>query len=334
MEPNELQKLLFQQIKTRIPAHLSFAEEIAELLNISNDSAYRRIRGEKPISFEELQKLCIKFQLSLDQMLNTGSNSTLFYGSWVDAVNFDFDKYLKDWADNLEKINSASEKMLYYDAKDIPLFHHYQFSMLSKFKFFFWMRTILSYQEFLKMQFEDIGSTDHLHKSGMRIIEIYNQIPSAEIWTFETINSTLRQIEYYKESGIFRDKDNVHMLYDQVETLVDHVKDQASHGEKYLYGQKPVGNKDNFRLFFNEVSTGHNTVLTETDGIQTVFLNNGVMNYMITRDKKFCDYTKQSLENTMRKSSLISSVSEKERNRFFMILQKKITDLKNDLAFN
>jgi len=333
METNELQKLLFQQIKAKVPANLSFAEEIAEVLNISTDSAYRRIRGEKTVSFEELQRLCIKFQLSLDQMLHTNSNATMFFGSWVDAVDFDFEKYLTDWAENLGRINSAGNKMLYYDAKDIPLFHHYQFDHLSTFKFFFWMRTILSYKEFLKMQFEDLGPTDHLHQIGMRIIEIYNQIPSAEIWTFETINSTLRQIEYYKESGIFRKKENVHRLYEQVEDLVDHVKDQASNGEKYLIGQKPAGGKNNFRLFFNEVSTGHNTVLVETDGIQTVFLNHGVMNYMITRDTKFCTYTSQSLENTMRKSSLISSVSEKERNRFFMVLQRKITDLKNDLAF-
>lgn len=332
METNELQKLLFQQIKSRVPANLSFAEEIADVLNISTDSAYRRIRGEKTVSFEELQKLCLKFHLSLDQMLHSNSNATLFYGTFVDSVDFDFDKYLKDWAANLEKINSAGTKMLYYDAKDVPLFHHYQFDLLSKFKFFFWMRTILSYKEFLKMQFEDIGPTDELHKTGLRIIEIYNQIPSAEIWTFETINSTLRQIEYYKESGIFRKKENVHMLYDQVEALVDHIKDQASNGEKYMIGQKPKG-LNNYQLFFNEVSTGHNTVLTETDGMQTVFLNHGVMNYMITRDRKFCEFTRQSLENTMRKSSLISTVSEKERNRFFMVLQKKITDLKNDLVF-
>ena len=150
METNELQKLLFQQIKNKIPANISFAEEIAQVLNISTDSAYRRIRGEKTVSFEELQRLCIRFRLSLDQMLHTNSNATMFFGSWVDSEGFDFSKYLKDWADNLERINSASNKMLYYDAKDIPLFHHYQFEQLSKFKFFFWMRTILSYKDFFK----------------------------------------------------------------------------------------------------------------------------------------------------------------------------------------
>ena len=80
MESNELQKLLFQQIKSKLPANISFAEEISDVLNISTDSAYRRIRGEKTVSFEELQKLCIKFHLSLDQMLHTNSNATLFFG--------------------------------------------------------------------------------------------------------------------------------------------------------------------------------------------------------------------------------------------------------------
>lgn len=69
-------------------------------------------------------------------MLPTNSNATLFYGTWVDAVDFDFDKYLKDWAANLKKSNNDSSKMLYYDAKEIPLLHQYQFSHLSTFNFF------------------------------------------------------------------------------------------------------------------------------------------------------------------------------------------------------
>jgi hypothetical protein len=333
MESSEIQQMLFQQIKVKIPANLSFVDAISELLNISHDSAYRRIRGEKPLTFEELQKLCIAYKLSLDQMLHHSSNGIVFYGSWVDAMNFDFDKYLKDWHNNLVRFNSAKEKMLLYDAKDIPLFHHYQFRYLSTFKFFFWMRTILSYEDYLKISFEDYVPDENLLATGQKIIETYNKIPSAEIWTFETINSTLRQIEYYKESGIFKNKESVARLYEEVEMLIAHIKEQARCGEKFLYGQKPTGTNNNYRLFFNEVSTGHNTVLTDTDGKTTVFLNHGVMNYMITQDPVFCEFTRQSLENTMQKSSLISSVSEKERNRFFMVLNKKIINLKNDLAF-
>ena len=66
-EPN-LQQLLFQQIKVKIPENLSFVHEIAELLEISYDSAYRRIRGEKELSLEELVKLGVRFEISLDAL--------------------------------------------------------------------------------------------------------------------------------------------------------------------------------------------------------------------------------------------------------------------------
>src|ERR1051325_11102091 len=96
MEPIQLQQVFFHHIKSKMPAHLSLAEEVAEHLNISNDSAYRRIRGEKPLSFEEVQLLCKHFRISLDHLLNIDSSSTVFFGNWVDKESFDFEKYLSD----------------------------------------------------------------------------------------------------------------------------------------------------------------------------------------------------------------------------------------------
>ena len=55
---NGIQQALFQQVKDQLPGHLSFVDEISDLLEISNDSAYRRIRGEKELSLKETQKVC------------------------------------------------------------------------------------------------------------------------------------------------------------------------------------------------------------------------------------------------------------------------------------
>lgn len=57
-----------------MPDNLSFVHEIAELLEISYDSAYRRIRGEKELSLEELHRLSHKFEVSLDFLLGLQSN--------------------------------------------------------------------------------------------------------------------------------------------------------------------------------------------------------------------------------------------------------------------
>ena len=57
MKTVTIQEDFFRQIKQKLPSHLSMADEIATLLNISQDSAYRRIRGEKPLTIDEIQLL-------------------------------------------------------------------------------------------------------------------------------------------------------------------------------------------------------------------------------------------------------------------------------------
>lgn len=334
MDAIELQQQFFQQLKNRLGAHLSLAEEVADQLGISTDSAYRRIRGEKPISLDELQKLCRHFKVSLDHLMNIDSNSIIFTGQWADASTFGFEKYLSAWLQNLRWIASAKKKMFIYEAKDIPLHHYYQFKSLTSFKFFFWMRTILSYDKYLNISFENFEAESGMYDTSLEIIKLYNQVPSAELWTYETVNSTLRQIEYFEAAGILKKRETAQFLYCEVDRLLAHIRDQAACGEKYMIGDKPEGKTNNFQLYFNEISTGHNTGLAETDDTLTVYLNHGVMNYIVTRDKNFCEQTKKSLENTMRKSTLISTVSEKERHRFFNVLHEKVEEGKKSMVTN
>src|SRR6186997_224170 len=120
MESSNVQVAFFNHLKTLLPAHLSLVDEIAEILNISNDSAYRRIRGEKPIALEEIKKLCSKFKISLDQLLQLNSDSIVFSGKVADPENFNFDLYLQDFLHQHEIINSFEQKELLILPKDVP----------------------------------------------------------------------------------------------------------------------------------------------------------------------------------------------------------------------
>src|SRR4051794_23438254 len=93
---SQLQLSLFQHIKSALPPNISLADEVAEVLDVSVDSAYRRIRAEKQLSFEEIQKLSNRFRLSVDRILNLKSDSILFSGNFLQHKDFDFLKYLDD----------------------------------------------------------------------------------------------------------------------------------------------------------------------------------------------------------------------------------------------
>jgi len=321
-QKNMLQQEVFNMIRQRIAPNLSMPDEIAELLQISNDSAYRRIRGEKLLTFEELIVLCKKYRLSLDRIVSLQSDNVLFNTTQVAPGHFDLGTYLDTLVTYMQPIAQAGEKLISYEAKDIPLFYYFYFPKLAAFKYFFWMKTVLCLESHSTLLFEDNDLEPVIRKPGSEIVQLYNRIPSAEIWSTASIHATLKQIAYYQASGLFRHKDTATTLLHDLSQLVAHVKTQAEAGSKSAPG-KTTGAAD-YRLFINDIVLGQNSVVIEADGQLRVFINHNTLNYMSTADPGFCAYTQSNIRNSMKKSELISGVGEKARHIFFNTLQDHI----------
>lgn len=330
MGKENTQQLFFQHIKSNLPAHISLVDEVADLLNISNDSAYRRIRSEKSLDLNEIEKLCTHFKISVDQIFSLESDVTLFTDKAITSHQVDFEEYLQSIIDQLQFINSFDERKMYYTAKDVPVFHYFNYPEITAFKFYFWRRTILSYPEISKQKFVLDDLNESLHQKGKKILDLYNNMSSVELWNVESINSTVRQIEYSRESKFFADPMDVVRIYERLENLVDHIEEQAQIGCKFHLGSSPTDKSPTYELFFNEVFLGDNSILGVMGDAKIVFINHSVLNFLTTRDSRFCDYIHHSIENLMRRSTLISSVGERERNRFFDALHRKLAKKKQN----
>jgi len=330
MDANQAQTSFFNHIKSKVPPHLSFVDEVAGLLNISNDSAYRRIRGEKPIGLDEIQLLCNEYRISLDQLLQIQTSTVIFSGNKVDTDTFVFNEYLKDMANNLGFFNRLSNPQMFFVTKDIPPFYFMQFAELRAFKFFFWKRTLIGHPELAKQQFN--GEEDEEASGSVnRIVELYNSIHSIELWSEESVNVTIRQIEFYRRSNVFTNKDILLKVYSQLEELLNHLELQAETGKKFLYNQHPAPNSAQFDMYINECLIGDNAIFVLSDEKQIAILNHNGLNFISTQDKSFCDYTFKNLQNIIRKSSHISLVGEKDRSAFFNKLREKIYKRKRNL---
>ena len=66
MLPRSIQISFLEKVKEQIPSSISLVNELAELLNVSVDSAYRRLRGDTDLSFEEAILISNKYNVSLD----------------------------------------------------------------------------------------------------------------------------------------------------------------------------------------------------------------------------------------------------------------------------
>src|SRR6266700_6770567 len=142
METGQLQQELFKHLKDKLPDHLSLVDELCELLGLSADSVYRRIRGEKPIMLTELKKICEHYRLSVDQLLQLNNDSILFQAPGIGDEGKPFTEYMAGMLEQLKYFNSFKTSEIYYLCKDAPFWYFYLFPEMAAFKTFFWRKTI------------------------------------------------------------------------------------------------------------------------------------------------------------------------------------------------
>ncbi len=324
MESNKSQLQFFQHIKTILPEHISYVDEIAGLLNISNDSAYRRIRGEKSISLDEMHILAVHYKISIDQFLHLQSDSYIFSGELPATDGFGFERWMENVLRQLSFVNSFTHKHLYYLAKDVPIMDQFMVPDLMAFKSFLWRRSILQYENMKGMKFSlKEADPEHL-EIGKKIEAVYIKIPTTEIWNLESINSTIRQIEFYREANMFESEEDIRKVYLALLTLINHLELQAERGLKSRVGESPLPGAGTYNLFWNDLVTADNSVLAELDLKKMTFLNHSVLNFISTADIRFNTFIHDNMQNLIKRSTQLSKVGEKDRYRFFNSIRDKI----------
>jgi BetR domain len=325
MESTGIQVAFFQHIKNLLPEHIALVDAIADILNISNDSAYRRIRGEKLISLEEMQMLATHYKISLDQFMHLQSDSFIFTGHLTNESDHLLEQWMQDTLQQLIYINSFKHKHLYYHARDIPHLYYFAIPEFWAFKSFVWKKSLLLYEQLKGVKFSMDQQIKESHQGlAQKIVDVFNQIPSSEIWNIYCINATLRQIEFYRSANIFETKEDLDRSCQSFLLLIDHLEKQAETGLKSRVGESYKPTDTSFHLYYNEFILGDNTGFAELDTMKITFLSHSVINFVATSDERFNNHIHNNFKNLIRKSTQISEVGEKDRIIFFSRIRERI----------
>jgi transcriptional regulator with XRE-family HTH domain len=326
-----LQVRFLNLIKRKIEPGNSMVYELADLLKISNDSVYRRLRGETNLSFEEILLLSNRYHISMDMLNESEPGLVAFHYSMLDRPEY-FRRHWIMMLNDLKAIQAAEKKEILYAAIDIPIFHHFNYPALMAFKMFYWQREVINDPDLKDKQF-DIEMIDKaIFDIAADIYRTYAAIPSSEIWTEETINSTIKQIRFYHDSGLFSSNADALKVVDELTAEMINIEKQAEEGRKTdLSGEYPEI-KGLFSLYTSDIEIGSNTVLTRRDDTDAIYMGFQTFNTIITTNSRFCADTEVWLRNLIKKSTLISGVSQKQRYQFFQLQRNKINRLREHIT--
>jgi hypothetical protein len=151
---------------------------------------------------------------------------------------------------------------------------------------------------------------------GVKLWQKYADLPSTEIWSEETFNVTIRQIEFYCANGFITPAE-ANSLFDEYLKMINDIRMSA------VVGKKRDGSGE-LNLYSNEFLISDTTFLFNLGARRIAFITYNAMNVLSSVQESFCQETEEFLHNIIKKSTMISTTGERERNRFFNAGEAKI----------
>jgi hypothetical protein len=326
-----LQKKLFGLIKTQLNPEESLGFIVSELLSISMDAAYRRLRLETPLTIQETQKLCVHFNLSFDKLIALSEGNVLFDYTPLELYDFSLENYLEGILQGLTRLKALKEPQAYLTINNVHFFQALNFPQLIRFRLYFWAQTHLMIPSFQNTKFKHEKISVRAFDLGRQILQSYNQIETVEILDMDLMKGFMRQIVYYLEMQMFDDPSYAVFLIDRVEAFLGHYQNQISVGKKYMFGTEPPAQGNHLEVFVNDTINTDATFLYENDGMNGVYLTHNIMSYLHTTDEAYVRDTKSIIDRQISNSSKISETNLKQRTTYFNELGKMVSEFKNQV---
>ncbi|MDR1813226.1 MAG: hypothetical protein LBR18_00030 [Tannerella sp.] len=313
------QRFFFEELKSRV-GNVQLAHKIAETLDIGEDAAYRRLRGDTELSYSEIRKLAIAFTISMDDIMGLPSpyrkeSFSLFNQDYFNLGEKDF-RMSEDYIASIKIAAGNPQSVFGIATNTMPLHTRVLYPPLFKFFILKWMYLFGDLDKatpYSKIRIPE--RLLELHKNYSR--EITKIRYTYIIYQEDALDYIIKDIHYFHEIRLLSD--------DDVEELKNCLIKSTDNIEKTIIDRSfPNGNKVDFyvsELHFESsyaYLTYNNLTISMIDAFTTgsiTSLNNGAGAIM----KKWM--------LALKKTSTILSGSEKNRIAFIDKQRKLIGSL-------
>jgi hypothetical protein len=322
----KLNKLLNEEILKKIPKNLKPIEYLVDILGISKESAYRRMRGEIPFSFEELTTLSLDLGFSVDEIIGKNKDNRIFFdlaSNNDDKPEENFLSMFREYCGFTELICKSAEKEILISINRLSLSLLFKHDSLFRFFYYRWIHQTSNIS--INYPFSDIIIPKEVldirikYRNLMKTLNNVSVIISKDIFL-----SIVKEIQYYygrkliSEQEILTLKQDLTKLLSNTESLM-----QKGHNE--------FGCKYNFYLALLDVES--NTTWSSFGSNIASYFWLYPVNSIIINDQKISGMHKKWLESLKKYSVLITQSNEILQTKFIDKQREYIENITDDLIY-
>ncbi len=313
----EIQNRLLEQLQAKLPPNVSLGKFLMDELELSRDSAYRRVRGETVLKPEEIQHLCEKFDISIDKIIGISGKSVTFQYNPIMRSEFSFEGYLNGIMDAFKRMAGERTKDLYMSNLDLIIFQLLNSPTLLRFKLMYFGKCYLKIPTLQEEKYF-IGWTGGISNETIQtLLNHYIRINSIEVIGYEAGKGLIREIVSFYELGYFKDQEDALFLIDEVVNLISHMHDQADIGRKFIKGQPVITEEGNFSMYLHQTYIQDNTFISDTSSYRMLYITHNMMNYLYTIDPDYVNKSFAIFKEMVKSCIKISEDNPRQRKMYF-----------------
>lgn len=308
---NNVDILLIEKVLENIPHNIKPVDYLMDMLNLSRNAVYRRLRYEKSFSFSEIVKLSSLLGFSLDDLASSTDaelhsdyfpekNSKITADSSIISLFDHFKILLTDFvdADNSQVIITANRLQILSIGAVEPLFRFLYYQLMYQ------LREISVNYPFAKVHVpESILSLNKKFSPFFRSVNNKDYIIDSNLYL-----NIARDVQYFYRMKLITESELL--------SIKEHLHTAIKHTETYMQmglNDLPI-KKSRFYLSGMEVTSNSLYSINERKEESNFWLHS--TNPIHTTNKRVCHMHKVWIDSLMRSSTLISGINENVRFEF------------------
>jgi hypothetical protein len=320
----KLNELLNVEILRKVPQKLKPIEYLVDKLSISKESAYRRMRGEIPFSFEEIAILSLDLGFSVDEVIGNNREDRIFFDLISKRKSEEsFLSIFQEYSNFTELICKAEDKKMIVSINRLSLCMMLRYDSLFKLFYYKWlhqMSDVCINQSFSELVIpQEILDIRDKYKKSILSLDKLNFIIDKELFL-----STVREIQYYYGRKLLSEQEVLLLKQDLIHLLAN---------LESLMQKGCNENSCEYNFYLASLDVEANTVWISYDSHIASHFWLYPVNPVILNDQKISEMHKKWLESLKKYSVLITQSNEILQTKFIDRQRKHIENITNDLTY-
>lgn len=308
---NSLTENLIYIIKKSIPDNEYVVNALMDILCIGKESAYRRMRGDVPFTFDEAAKVAAKLGFSLDSVVGINDDKKALF-----SLNFlkpgdlidNYCRQLEYYIDIFRRMNRAKESIARLAVNTLPYSLYLPFAHLSKFRLYRYIYQANGVSS-NHSDFSQVEIPSYVYDIQNAFVKEYVAIKKAIfILDRNVFQSIVYDINYFSRLNLIS-KEDVDVLKDELFLLLANLENLT------LSGKHEEGT--DVQVYLANVDLGTSYAHHEFDGIGYSNLRVYSIDAIDSQNASVCLRQKQWIESLRRCSTLITQSGEMQRFEYF-----------------